>query len=46
MKRLSEIVISIILITCTIVMLASNTNKTNKVIQEVIIDCENCDEID
>ena len=45
MKKLSEIIISIILITWTIVMFASNINKTNKVVQE-IVNCENCDEVD
>jgi len=45
MKKLSEIIISIILITWTITMFVSNINKTNKVVQE-IVNCENCDEVD
>ena len=45
MKKLSEVVMSIILITWTITMFVSNINKTNKVVQE-IVNCENCDEVD
>ena len=45
MKKLSEIIISIIIITWTITMFVSNINKTNKVVQE-IVNCENCVEVD